>query len=382
MSSQNIPCSDVAEKTTLLQWMGYQVNGSDPAPGMPGFCTLRYQFPAAAPVASANAFTAGLAPAKPAVSAPALEPLQKRAAQAIVNIFETGDVRGRYGQVTLIPGDSGHLTFGRSQTTLASGNLGRLVATYCGTPNARLAPRLKPYVSQLNDRLTELDRDLRLHNLLRATADDPVMHDVQDAFFDKTYWQPAVDQAAAIQIRSALGLAVVYDSTIHGSWGLVRDRTIDQFGHVETIGEENWIKAYIQTRGAWLANHERADLRRTTYRMTALKALADQGNWALELPLAVRGKEISLETLLAQPADYYDGPALGSRIIAVTTPLTRGADVRLLQLALSDADIPVDADGIFGSGSATALKQFQAQKNQAQSGVADLALLAQVQQAT
>jgi chitosanase len=208
------------------------------------------------------------------------------------------------------------------------------------------------------------------------------MHDVQDAFFDKTYWQPAVDQAAAIQIRSALGLAVVYDSTIHGSWGLVRDRTIDQFGHVETIGEENWIKAYVQTRGAWLANHERADLRRTTYRMTALKALADQGNWALELPLAVRGKEISLETLLAQPADYYDGPALGSRIIAVTTPLTRGADVRLLQLALSDADIPVDADGIFGSGSATALKQFQAQKNQAQSGVADLALLAQVQQAT
>ena len=43
---------------------------------------------------------------------------QKKTAQAIINIFETGVVLGNYGQVTLIDGDTGHLTFGRSQTTL------------------------------------------------------------------------------------------------------------------------------------------------------------------------------------------------------------------------------------------------------------------------
>ena len=48
---------------------------------------------------------------------------QKPTAQAIVNLFETGRVRGDYAGVTLIPGDTGHLTSGRSQTTLASGNL-------------------------------------------------------------------------------------------------------------------------------------------------------------------------------------------------------------------------------------------------------------------
>jgi chitosanase len=48
---------------------------------------------------------------------------QKDTAQAIVNVFETSAVLGKYGQVTLIPCDSGHLTFGRSQTTLGSGNL-------------------------------------------------------------------------------------------------------------------------------------------------------------------------------------------------------------------------------------------------------------------
>ena len=62
----------------------------------------------------------------------ALAPLQKAAAQAIVNIFETGSVRGDYGEVTLIPGDSGQLTYGRSQTTLASGNLFLLIQDYCG----------------------------------------------------------------------------------------------------------------------------------------------------------------------------------------------------------------------------------------------------------
>jgi chitosanase len=46
-----------------------------------------------------------------------LTDLQTRAAQAIVNVFETGTPRGDYGRVTLLAGDTGHLTYGRSQTT-------------------------------------------------------------------------------------------------------------------------------------------------------------------------------------------------------------------------------------------------------------------------
>ncbi|MCI0508166.1 MAG: hypothetical protein L0Z73_18980 [Gammaproteobacteria bacterium] len=62
--------------------------------------------------------------------------LQKLTAQAIVNIFETGKVRGDYGKVTLLRGDPGHLTYGRSQTTLASGNLYLLIKDYCGQAEA------------------------------------------------------------------------------------------------------------------------------------------------------------------------------------------------------------------------------------------------------
>ena len=48
---------------------------------------------------------------------------QKKAAQAIVNIFETGRPEGDYCKVTMLSGDPGHLTYGRSQTTFAIGNL-------------------------------------------------------------------------------------------------------------------------------------------------------------------------------------------------------------------------------------------------------------------
>jgi len=67
---------------------------------------------------------------------------QSRTVQAILNWFETSQVRGDYGQVTLLAGDTGHLTFGRSQTTLGSGGLHTLIARYCASSGARFGARL------------------------------------------------------------------------------------------------------------------------------------------------------------------------------------------------------------------------------------------------
>jgi chitosanase len=359
---QNISCEDVANKTARLQILGYQVLGSTPTPGMPGFCTLRFLSPAPTP----------------AIQGP-LDPLQQMTAKAIINILETSEVLGKYGQVTVIEDDSGHLTFGRSQTTLSTGNLGSLIGKYCSAPGARFSSRLQVYLPKLKDKLTELDNDPRLHNLLRATADDPVMRKVQDEFFDKAYWQPALAKAAQMRICSALGIAVVYDSTVHGSWELIRDRTVQQYGEIgAAVSEQNWIAGYIKIRREWLANHERPDLRRTVYRMDEFQKLVQHDSWPLELPLLVRTREISLTSLLAAPPDCYDGPALGSRPLAVTTPFTRGADVRLVQLGLSDAGIPVMADGVYGKGSAAAVRQYQAANGLASSDVIDKGLIMRI----
>ena len=300
---------------------------------------------------------------------------QKRTAEAIVNVFETSEVRGNYGSVTLITGDTGHLTFGRSQTTLGSGNLYDLVKQYSDTAGARFAGALTPYLTRFRDKDLTLDSDIYLHNVMRATSDDPVMRDTQDVFFDMRYWQPAARAAEKAGITTPLGTAVVYDSTVHGSWDMIRDRTNAACGTVAAAGEQKWIGQYVTERRAWLAG-ARDDLRPTVYRMDAFRRLIELDAWSLSLPLVVRDAEISLATLSANPRGCYEGPAPGTRVLAVDTPLQRGLDVRLLQLGLSRRGVNVRADGIFGPGCAKSVRDFQSAEGKPATGSADISLIA------
>lgn len=305
---------------------------------------------------------------------------QRKTAQAIVNIFETAAVLGDYGNVTLIAGDSGHLTFGRSQTTLGSGNLAILLERYCAAPGAALASMLAPFLARFVARDVSLDAERHLHNVLRATADDPVMRATQDVFFDELYWNPALQAATQVGIATPLGVTVVYDSTVHGSWAALRDRTTERVGSPSAAGERTWIPAYVRTRRAWLGNHAREDLRRTVYRMDALQRLIDLGDWALDLPLVVRGQEISATSLNAVPPGCYAGPAPGSRALALQTPLARGLDVRRLQLGLSAFGADITADGVFGRNSVACLSAYQQHNALPVTGAADAALVARLAQ--
>ena len=192
-----------------------------------------------------------------------LTELQKRAAQAIVNIFETGKPEGDYANVTLLPGDPGHLTYGRSQTTLASGNLYLLIKAYCEAPGAEFDTDLRKYLERLADRDTALDRDVTLRRILREAGEDPVMRQAQDAFFDRVYWNPAAQSAANIGLTSPLGVAIVYDSTVHGSWKRLRDRTDSEHGKAAAIGQNRWTAAYVGERREWLATNTITILRKT-----------------------------------------------------------------------------------------------------------------------
>lgn len=114
-----------------------------------------------------------------------LPPTQKKTAQSIINIFETGTLLCDYSIVTLIEGDTGHLTYGRSQTTLGSGNLHLLLKKYIDNPGARFRTALAPFLSRFVARDFSLDHEKHLHNIMRAAADDLVMRETQDVFFDE-----------------------------------------------------------------------------------------------------------------------------------------------------------------------------------------------------
>jgi chitosanase len=137
------------------------------------------------------------------------------------------------------------------------------------------------------------------------------MRRAQDAFFDRIYWKPAVRAASRAGIETPLGVTVVYDSHIHGSWGRVRRLTETKIGGIDAAGgEHTWITAYVTTRREWLASRRNAVLRRTVYRMDAFLKLIESDQWALPLPLDIRGVRISPSSLLSDsPREIANAPS-------------------------------------------------------------------------
>lgn len=289
-----------------------------------------------------------------------LDELQKKAAEAIVNIFETDKILGDYCCVVCLQGDPGGLTYGRSQTTLNSGNLFLLIKAYCQSDGAISADVLQPYLPRLNNRDQSLDHDSNLRQLLRSAGKDPVMQKTQDEFFDRVYWNPAVKSATNLGINTPLGTAVVYDSVIHGSWQLMRDRTLGHYGTVANLGEKDWIKHYVDVRRDWLANHSIVILHGTVYRMDAFKSLITSGNWDLNLPFIVRGHHIDQQSLT--PAGKGSAIVTEMRLLKLRQPYMTGDDVRLVQEALNSKGFALDPDGIYGLNTEKAVRAFQKQQ--------------------
>jgi chitosanase len=299
--------------------------------------------------------------------------LQKRTAQAIVNVFETGSARGHYGSVTLIPGDTGHLSYGRSQTTLGSGNLYLLIKAYCAAPEAQLAAALEAFLPRLAEGDTGLDTDLTLRTLLREAGEDPVMQREQDRFFDSIAWLPSLEAASRCGLTSALATCVVYDGHIQGAWGTIRDRTRAAFGEASVIGEQTWVTHYVSTRRHWLGSHPNAALHATVYRMDAFLELIRSAHWDLPLPLTVRGVMISEDALSgpAPPAPIRvsaHDPA--TRLLRRQDPALTGEDVTALQRALVKAGIALAVDGTFADATEAAVKRYQSEHGLAADAIA------------
>ena len=287
--------------------------------------------------------------------------LQKATSAAIVNLFETGRVRGDYGAIAVLKGDSGHLSYGRSQTTLGSGNLSVLLKKYCQSPNSHFAAQLAPSLPRFEQKDFSLDTDKDVRALLQqAGREDPVMRETQDQFFNENYLGPACRDAEAIGITSALGQTVVYDSHIQGGWAKMKARA----GPVTARGERDWVNTYIATRKSWLQTLA-PPLPGTVYRMDSFSTLISQDKRDLPLPLAVRGNEIT-ESALA--GDVPNGMS-AKRTLRIPTPYLRREDVKALQQALARNGLANSADGIYGPFTDLLVKNWQKSKSIQEDGV-------------
>jgi chitosanase len=260
--------------------------------------------------------------------------IQTATAVAIVNVFETGRVRGDYGGIAVIQGDNGHLSYGRSQASLGSGSLFALLNDYCSRPGAQFAAQLAPYLPRFQQCDVSLDTDDAVHELLKRASVDAVMQRSQDQFFTDRFLSPALQAAQRVGVTQPLGQAVVYDSHIQGGWSRLQPR----IGAVTAARDErSWISNYIEVRRNWLLSLA-PPLPSTIYRMQAFGDLIAANNWLLALPIAVRGLTINESSLGLSPDGTAARPTL-----RLTTPYMRSDEVKALQKALG-----ITADGIYG----------------------------------
>jgi len=219
---------------------------------------------------------------------------QKRTCEQVVNVFETGTIRGDYGAISIYrdgPHKIRQITYGRSQTT-EYGNLYELVQLYVAA-NGTFSSQLAPYVEKIG--FTPLVDDKQFKKLLRdAGRKDPVMQRAQDDFFDKRYFQPAMAWADKNGFSLPLSALVIYDSFIHsGSILYFLRKRFPEMPPAKGGDEKTWIRQYADVRQDWLANHQLTILHATIYRTQCLKDEMARDNWDLsQLPIDANGVDV------------------------------------------------------------------------------------------
>jgi chitosanase len=212
-----------------------------------------------------------------------------------LSIFETGKPNGDYGNVTVLKDatdEKGNnffqITYGYHQTTEQS-HLKALLEAYVAAKGI-FAAAILPYLSRIGK--GELVKNEPFLELLRKSGkEDPIMCEVQDTFFDKVYFQPALLFFQNEGFTLPLSMLVIYDSYIHS--GSIKEYLRKRFNEKTPKNggnERAWIKAYTIIRHAWLTNHKNEILRRTNYRTRCFLELIERGDWLLVLPIEAQGE--------------------------------------------------------------------------------------------
>jgi chitosanase len=187
---------------------------------------------------------------------------------------------------------------GRRQCTLSigftadGGNLRKVLERY-GEAHGIYADQLVPYIALLRAGDPGTDPDF-ISLLKKIGKEDPLMMTVQEEQFDKLYLGPAFSWASKYGFGLPLSFLVIADSFLHS--GGMLDFLIQRFPEKKPSDggkEEDWIKAYTNTRRDWLSSHSNKILRNTTYRVDCYLREMKRDNWSLvQAPVNMHGTEV------------------------------------------------------------------------------------------
>ncbi len=227
----------------------------------------------------------------------AITPEVHRKCIQTLNVFETGSPEGDYSNVSIYKDGGGgayyQITYGASQTT-QDGNLDKLLYRYtdAAADDSAVAAMIQRYLPTKDNR--SLYKNDSFIAALKRAGNEPLMQKLQDEFFDEVYFIPAYKWFKENGFALPLSMLVIYDSFIHsgGILSFLRKR-FSEVPPAKGGDEKAWVKSYVDTRRAWLANHSNKVLRNTVYRMDTMQACIKAENWDLSSPYKANGKTIA-----------------------------------------------------------------------------------------
>ncbi|MEO8608768.1 MAG: hypothetical protein ABI690_12835 [Chloroflexota bacterium] len=202
------------------------------APVAPTTTPVVSAVPTSAP-APAQSVTPAVAPMPSPAPTPAVTAISEdtadRVRRAAFNI--TGGFEGG-GYATYQTYDSGIISYGRFQFTLAAGSFITVINRYIERSNSPAAGELRGYMGRINAKDQGLRQDTRLKELCIGAASDAVMQQIQDEVAVEGFYQPIVDLTIVPRgITLPLSYALIFDTAInHGRFNHLIPKTEEVLG--------------------------------------------------------------------------------------------------------------------------------------------------------
>ncbi len=180
------------------------------------------------PTAPTPVTTTATTPAPTVPVAPNVGSLDRvrRGAFAITSAFEGG------GYATYQTYDSGIISYGRFQFTLAAGSFITVITRFINQANGPTVDGLRGYLPRINARDDSLRKDEGLKTLCKSAAADPIMQAIQDQVATESYWGDVIGLSITPRnIKSAIGFALIFDTAIqHGKYNFLIPKTETDLG--------------------------------------------------------------------------------------------------------------------------------------------------------
>jgi chitosanase len=225
---------------------------------------------------------------------------QRRVVDELVNVFEYSSPAGRYDTCTDL-GDGRGFTCGVIGFTSSSTEVRDVVSAYVDqvpdSPLARHLPRLKELADNGSGDTSGLDG---FTGDWAHAAKDATFRTEQDRLADRLAYTPALEAARSIGLRTALGVAIIYDTAVqHGTsddpdgLGALLASTKEKTGGnpADGVDEQTWLLAFLDVRADDLRNPHDAGSRdvwaASVDRVDALRELVDGARPDLAPPVTV-----------------------------------------------------------------------------------------------